>query len=149
MGAPGELSATLIRTWTSHQEPYRIVIVQDISRIPATVLGWLTGSLNTSHHGGIVPDEELRHGRRAERGTRPFKPHHDCQAAVSRLCMELAAEVECARMAVWVKAVRCNKWLCSFEKRVFEHLRIASPTLDHNVWVGGITRTRPPVAQTS
>ena len=89
MGTPGELSATLIRTWTSHPEPYRIV--QDISRIPATV------DRIIEHHGGIVPDEELRHGRRAERGTRPFKPHHDCQAAVSRLRIELAAEVECAR----------------------------------------------------
>eukprot|EP00966_Prymnesium_polylepis_P319026 7368473-Prymnesium_polylepis.1 len=70
MGTPKELSDTLRRTWTVHPTPERIV--EDISRIPSTV------DKIIEHGGGVVPDEVLRHGRRAERGKRPFQPHPDC-----------------------------------------------------------------------
>jgi hypothetical protein len=66
-------------------------IVEDISRIPLTVEAII------AHKGGVVPDSALRHGRRSQRGKRPFVAHPDAQAAVDELKEELDAAVKCAR----------------------------------------------------
>ena len=56
MGTPGKLSDTLRRTWSV--VPTSDGIVEDISRIPSTV------EQIVENHGGVVPDEVLRDGRR-------------------------------------------------------------------------------------
>ena len=47
--------------------------------------------------GGGGGAAEVRVGRRAERGKRPFQPHPDCQGALEELKEELASAVKRAR----------------------------------------------------
>lgn len=60
-------------------------------RIPATVTKII------EHRGGIVPDEDIRHGRRGQRAKRPVKLHPEAEAAVEKLLGDLDSEVKRAR----------------------------------------------------
>ena len=89
-GTPEELSETLMRTWMVIPEGWRIV--QDISRIPSTAVKIV------EHRGGVVPDDDMRHGRRCNRSKRPIALHPAATAAANKLLSELGSEVKSARV---------------------------------------------------
>ena len=85
LGSPERVWDAMVRTWEVSPTPARIA--QDVNRWESALRSVV------QHRGGIVPDNNQRHGRRAVR----YEPHPDCaEANAARLAkMEALA----ARMA--------------------------------------------------
>ena len=82
-GTPKELSSSLHRTWLTHPTNERIA--EDVTRLEKVL------KMIIKAQGGVVPDVDLRSGRRGARAKRPFVPNKEVGVAMVQRSKQLRA----------------------------------------------------------